>query len=456
MTWAETLAALTRLERLGIRLGLDNVRAVCRELGHPERAYRVVHVAGTNGKGTTAATIAALARAHGIRAGLATSPHLVDIRERIVIDGRAVGRDEAAAAWGRLAPFVDRHGMTYFEATTLLAFEAFAQAGVELAAVEVGMGGRLDATNVVSPDLAIVTGVARDHERELGSELASIAREKAGIFKPGVPALVGDVRPAEVGAALAEVAGRVGAPLVRLDDEIRWSVRAVDPGLTRFDYASDGPSGNAATETRLDDLAIPLTGEHFAAGAALGLRAWERLAAGGAAPALEEAAVRAGLAAFPLGGRGEWREAAGAPHLFDVAHNPAGCERLAATCRAIGRGPAALVFGALADKAWPSMLDALRPAASRTWICDLATAGDRRLTRSAAMPEILQRGAAWAASVAEGLAAAQGAVRGGEAGFVLVAGSFHTVGEALVALGLAADGEPYAPRGSGAGLAVAR
>ena len=437
MTYAETLAALARLERFGIRLGLDNVRAVCAELGHPERAARVVHVAGTNGKGTTAATVAALAAAHGVRAGLATSPHVVDIRERVHVDGRPITPEAMAAAWARLAPHAERRGMTYFEATTLLAFEAFAQARVELAAIEVGLGGRLDATNVVLPELALVTGVSLDHERELGSDLAGIAREKAGIFKPGVPALVGEDGPRAVGAALAEVAVRVGAPLARLEDEARWTVRGVEPGRTRFDYAS--------AEARLDDLELPMTGAHFAAGAALGLRAWERLAGDGRVPPLAEEAARAALAALPLGGRGEWREVDAVPHFFDVAHNPAGCERLAATCRALGRGPAALVAGALADKAWPAMLDALLPVASRAWLCGLATAGPRRLARQEAEREIGARGVAWAESVAEALDLARGAVRSGEAGFVLVAGSFHTVGEVLVALGLACEGEPYAP-----------
>jgi dihydrofolate synthase/folylpolyglutamate synthase len=327
--------------------------------------------------------------------------------------------------------------MTYFEATTLLQFEAFARAGVELAAVEVGLGGRLDATNVVAPDLALVTGVARDHERELGSDLAGIAREKAGIFKAGVPALVGDPEPAEVGAALTETAARVGAPLARLADEARWRVRGVEPGRTRFDYVSDG--------ARLEDLDLPLTGAHFAAGAALGLRAWERLAGAGAVPPLDADLARAALAALPLGGRGEWRVVEGVPHLLDAAHNPAGCERLAATAAALERGRAALVFGALADKAWPEMLDALLPAAARAWACDLETAGPRRLTRAEAEPVIAARGIAWAGTVAEGLAAARAAVLAGDAAFVLVAGSFHTVGEALVTLGVAREGEPYTP-----------
>jgi dihydrofolate synthase/folylpolyglutamate synthase len=432
VTYERVLAALERLEHFGIRLGLENIRAVCAELGHPERAYRVVHVAGTNGKGTTAATLAALAQAHGARTGLYTSPHLVDFRERIRIDGRSIAPDETAAGWERIAPFIEERGMTYFEATTLLAFDRFAEAGVELAVVEVGLGGRLDATNVVAPELAVVTGVARDHERELGSELGGIAREKAGIFKAGVPALVGDPEPHEVASALAAAAAEAGAPLAHLDDEARWTLRGVEPGRTRFDYAS--------SDGLFEDLALPLTGAHFGADAALGLRAWERIARGSpvAGPA-----VRTALAGLGLGGRGEWRIVDGVPHLLDVAHNPPGCERLADTVAALGQGRAALVFGVLADKDWEAMLDALSPVAAHAWLCDLATAGSRRLAREVAAEGIARRGIAWAESVEQALAAARAAVAAGEAGFVLVAGSFHTVGEALVALGLAVPGEPY-------------
>jgi dihydrofolate synthase/folylpolyglutamate synthase len=446
VTYQDVLAALQRLERFGIRLGLDNMRALCAELGHPERASPVVHVAGTNGKGTTAATVAALARAHGVRAGLATSPHLVDVRERIQVDGRPISPQDAVRGWERIAPFIERRGMTYFEAVTLLAFDHFARAGVDLSVVEVGLGGRLDATNVVVPELAIVTGIGRDHERELGSELGTIAREKAGIFKPGVPALVGDPEPAEVASSLAAAAAAVGAPLARLADEARWAARDVQPGRTRFDYASG--------DARYVDLSLPLTGAHFAGGAALGLRAWERLASASVVPVASDPAVRAALERIPLGGRGEWRLVDGVPHLLDVAHNQPGCERLAATVGRLGRGRPALVFGALADKGWPAMLDALTPVVARAWLCDLATAGSRRLAREVAAAEIERRGVAWA-TVGEALAAARAVVAAGEAGFVLVAGSFHTVGEALVALGLAAPDEPYEPAWSAPALAEA-
>jgi dihydrofolate synthase/folylpolyglutamate synthase len=439
VTYEEALAALDRRELFGIRLGLENVRAIFDRLGRPELAYPTLHVAGTNGKGTTAAALASLAQAHGLRPGLYTSPHLVDFRERIRIDDLPVERAEVIAGWERIASAVEERGMTYFEATTILALDYFARARVDLAVIEVGLGGRLDATNVIRPEVAVVTGVARDHERWLGESLSAIAREKAGIFKPVAPALVGDPGPPEVRAVWTAAAAAVGAPLAFLPEEVTWSVRSVEPGRTRFDYGSP--------TLRLDELELPLTGSVFARAAALAVHTWERLAnaPGPVVPEIDEARVRSALAGLTLGGRGEWREVGGIPHLFDVAHNPAGCERLAATVGELGRGRAALVFGALADKAWPRMLDALAPATARAWVCGLETAGARRLMREDARAEVEGRGMTWSETVAQALAAAGDEVARGKAGFVLVAGSFHTVGEALVALGIAAPGEPYAP-----------
>ncbi|MCI0632931.1 MAG: bifunctional folylpolyglutamate synthase/dihydrofolate synthase, partial [Actinobacteria bacterium] len=196
--YRKALAALHRLERFGIRLGLEEMRAVCAAAGHPERAAPTLHVGGTNGKGTTVAALAALGTAHGLRTGCYTSPHVLDFRERIRIDGDPISEDDVGEAWGRVSARVRENGLTYFEATTLMAFDHFARAGIDLAVVEVGLGGRLDATNVVRPEVAVVTNVARDHEPQLGRELAGIAREKAGIFKAGIPALIGDARPEDV------------------------------------------------------------------------------------------------------------------------------------------------------------------------------------------------------------------------------------------------------------------
>ncbi|HUP01240.1 MAG TPA: Mur ligase family protein [Gemmatimonadota bacterium] len=443
--YAEALHALEALQVFGIRLGLDNVRAYCAAAGHPERRYASFHVAGTNGKGTTAACLAAIGTRHGFRTGLYTSPHVVDLRERIVVDGRPIEGGDLVAAWDRIAPFVTAREMTFFEAVTLIAFEHFAAEQVELAVLEVGMGGRLDATNVVTPRAAIVTNVARDHERHLGVDRPAIAREKGGIFKPGVPALVGEPGPPEVRAVLSAAASAGGARARFLPDEVAWSVRRLERAETVFDYDSraSSPLGGqrVAGALRAEAIGLPLMGAHFAGDAALALWAWE--VAGPAPP--DPHRLRAALSGVAPAGRTEWRHVDGVQYLFDVAHNPAAAGRLSAALGATGCGRSAIVAGILADKEWPAMLDRLEPAAARVWLCGVETASaDRRLGSREAAPLLAARPwVVWADSVAEGLAAARAAVAVGEAEQVVVTGSFHTVGEALLALGLATPGEPY-------------
>ncbi len=432
--YPSALSALYRLEAFGVRLGLDNVAAYCAAAGHPERAWPAFHVAGTNGKGTTATCLAALGRAHGLRTGLYTSPHLVEFRERVRIDGRPISEAGFLDAWNRVGPFAEARSMTFFEAGTLIAFEWFARRKVDLAVLEVGLGGRLDATNVVRPELSVVTNVALDHERHLGGDLASIAREKAGIFKPGVPALVGDPRPHEVRSSLATVAAERGAPLGWLADEARWMLRAEDATGSVFDYESG--------HGRIDDLWLPLPGSHFVADAALALRAWER-SRGAIAPDV----ARTALAASAPAGRMEWHSTGAVPVLLDVAHNPAAVLRLVATLARLGSLRWTFVAGFLADKRWAQMLDALLGLAPRGRLCGLETANaGRRLGMEEAAPALAQRpGVRWSETVGGALEDARADVVAGTADAILVTGSFHTVGEALVALGVAARGRPYEP-----------
>ena len=430
--YRSALSALHALEAFGMRLGLENVADYCAAAGHPERAWPALHVAGTNGKGTTAASLAALARRHGLRAGLYTSPHLVDFRERIRVDGEPISRQGFVAMWDRVGSFAPERSMTFFEAGTLMAMEWFAERRVDVAVLEVGLGGRLDATNVVKPELSIVTNIALDHERHLGSDLATIAREKAGIFKPGVPALVGEADAPSVREALAAAAHERGAPIGWLHEEVRWEIRSAEVGWTTFDYESD--------RGRLEGLTLPLAGEQFVADAALALRAWERWHG-----ELDPVAVGAALAAAPPPGRMESRSVGAVPFLFDVAHNPAAVNRLVAVLPQTAGARWTFVAGILADKRWEEMLDALRRFAPRGRLCGLATAnpGRRLSAREAAAALAARPGVAWADSVGEGLAAARKDVEAGLADAVLVTGSFHTVGEALLALGLATEGEPY-------------
>src|SRR5213082_1803365 len=217
----DPLSYLFSLEQFGIKFGLENISAIVAALGHPERAFASVHVAGTNGKGSVTAMVDAALGAAGRRSARYTSPHLVDLTERFTIDGRAIDEPSLVAAVDRVRRTVDALRAdgtldvqpTFFEVTTAAAFELFRDARVEVAVLEVGLGGRLDATNVVSPIATAITSIAFDHQLHLGTTLGAIAREKAGIVKPGVPLVVGPLE-REAEDAIAAIAAERGAEVI--------------------------------------------------------------------------------------------------------------------------------------------------------------------------------------------------------------------------------------------------
>lgn len=429
--YEKVLSDLGRLEPFGIRLGLANMTAACAELGNPEQAFRSVHISGTNGKGTTALCLARIATEHGLVTGCYTSPHLVEFRERIQVDGQSIEQEEVVDSWTTLKPIVRQRGMTYFEATTLLAFDHFARRGVDLAVVETGLGGRLDATNVISPELAIVTNVSFDHESHLGGSLSSIAREKAGIFKPGVRVVIGDPSPIEVGSTLRAVATRVGSEL-KASSATPTMIDEISLSSTKFRCMADAVVSRS--------LEIGAVGGHFAQDACLAVLAWTELAL---APT-DEARLLSAIASVALPGRGDLQDIEGVPVLFDVAHNPAAITRLCETVEASGR-QSVFVLGFLSDKEWLPMLDRARRTAKEVWLCHLNTAEpDRRLHRSDAEQALRTRSdVRWAESVSAGFSAGIDQVRRGFAELVVISGSFRTVGEGLLAAGIGIEGEPY-------------
>ncbi|CEP01932.1 hypothetical protein PBRA_002196 [Plasmodiophora brassicae] len=213
MSFEAVLARL--LASKPVKLSLDNVRALRSLLGCPDKAYKTVHVAGTNGKGSVATKIAACIRMSGFRVGLYTSPHISCFRERISVDGVLISEDQVAAGLGDVFAVCDANRIlpTFFEATTMLAFKHFKHEKVDFAVVEVGLGGRLDATNIIEPDLCVITSISLDHSRILGSTIGEITREKAGIIKPKVPVVIGPKVPYDV---TYEVARSLNSPLIRV------------------------------------------------------------------------------------------------------------------------------------------------------------------------------------------------------------------------------------------------
>lgn len=396
------------------KLGLERVEAFLAALGDPHRRLRVLHVAGTNGKGSVCASLDVMLRASGLRVAKYTSPHLVDFRERFVIDGRRVEEEAIVAFLERWTPTVDRLGATFFEATTAMAFQLFADAGVDVAVIETGLGGRLDATNVVTPLVAGVTGIAIDHTEWLGTTREQIAPEKAGIYKRGVPAIVGEPD-AGIRRLLASEAARRGADPIRIvADEGRIEEIEVSAVGTRFRWVRGD---------REETITTGIPGRHQANNAVVALTMLDALPDDLRMPMA--LAVEA-LATVSLPGRfsrsGDW--------IFDVAHNPEGASVTAESLRAIGpRRPVTALLSILGDKDWRRMIGALGPVVDHLILTNAPTAPASRAWDARAVLAFAQ-GEGWPCELVEDFDAAL-QLAAGRGGTVLVTGSFHTVGDAM-------------------------
>lgn len=417
--YRDALAYLFARTGGGSTYGLERTRALLAALGNPHRAVPAFHVAGTNGKGSTVAALVALLGAAGRRVAAYTSPHLVDFRERIVVDGAPIAADAVAAFVARWTPVAEQIGATFFEVTTAMAFDHFARVGADVAVIETGLGGRLDSTNVVEPVAAAVTSIGMDHTELLGDTLDAIAGEKAGIYKSRVPAVVGEWN-AEVRGVLAEHARVRGAHPVRVVAE-ECAIRdvVVGPDGTRFTLAAPfAPNGLA--------LHTPLAGAYQARNIATALTV---LDAAGAPYRPAWDAVNVGLARTRLAGRLHHV----GRYLFDVAHNPDGARSLAAALPSLGVArPVHALVTVLADKDWRGILDALAPTVDRFVLSTAPTAPAGRVW-SPAEAAAYATAHGWPAEVVDDFDAAL--ARAGEgAGTVLVTGSFHTVGDAMARL----------------------
>ncbi|WP_300079259.1 folylpolyglutamate synthase/dihydrofolate synthase family protein [Propioniciclava sp.] len=346
-THAEIVSTLTaRWPEQRIGPGLARVAALVELLGEPQRGYPVIQIAGTNGKGSTALMIEALLRAAGLRVGRFSSPHLVDLTERIAIDGEPLSAEAFDALYADVLPLVemvDAHAidgipMTFFEVMTGLAYEAFAQAPVDVAIVEVGLGGVTDATNVADADVAVLCPIDLDHTHLLGTTPEQIAREKAGIIKPGGIAVSAEQRP-DVLAVLAERCAAAGVRLLVEGRDFSLIERSAAVGgqVLRLDTA-DGPVG---------DLFLPVFGAHMAANAALAVAAVEAFLGG---RALAADVLAEGFAHVEAPARLEVVRRSPAV-VLDTAHNPHGvAATLAGAEEAFGFAPLIAVVGMMADK----------------------------------------------------------------------------------------------------------
>jgi dihydrofolate synthase/folylpolyglutamate synthase len=336
---------LDRLAPLGMRLSLEPFRRLLAKLGEPQRDLPAVLVAGTNGKGSTAAMLQEILTRAGYRAALYTSPHLVSFTERIRIGDREISPDEVVAVADEISRRTDLAGvpLTFFEFVTVMAFLHFARQGIDIAVIEVGLGGRLDATNVVTPLVSVITTISKDHQAYLGPDELAIAREKGGIIKRRVPLILGKLS-ANVTDLLRGMAQERRAPAYSLGADFNFFLK--EDG--RFDY-----TGMQQNYSKLD---LALAGRHQRANAAVALASLE---AARARFPVDENAVRAGLQHVRWPGRLE--TVLQRPRVvLDGAHNPEGVEALIDELRRLPRaGKLKLLFATMADKEWQIMLRAL-------------------------------------------------------------------------------------------------
>ena len=407
----------------GVHWGLERTEQALAALDDPHRAWASVHVGGTNGKGSVTSTVASVLTRGGHRTGCYTSPHLCSFRERILVDGRALTEERLEAYAADVRDAIVRFRLTFFEAVTVLAMHAFREEGVEVAVMEVGLGGRLDATNVIRPEVAAVTNVAMDHADFLGNTLEQIAREKAGIIKPGVPFVTAEADP-DICRLMESLAEEVGAPFLH--------VPAPAPGTVEVE---DDHTGLAVETERWGRLEVrtPLVGYHQATNAALAMRVLEQL---GDRWRPSSTDVVEGIASVVYHGRDEVERIDGRTWLFDVAHNTAGILSLVDTVDRLDLPrPLVALVGVLGDKDWHRMLPPLLSRVDAAFLTQPPSAPEERRWDPQEAADVVD--ALTVVRVVDDfrLALERAAERAGQ-GTVVVTGSVHTVGSAMRLLGL--------------------
>ena len=405
MNYPEAIQLLYGLRLFGTKLGLDNTCRLAALSGDPQDRLRFIHVAGTNGKGSVCAMLESIYRTAGLRVGLFTSPHLVAFGERIQVDRQPIKEDDVARLVNELQlpvkEFPVDHHPTFFEVVTVMALRYFAEQRCDLVIWETGMGGRLDATNIVTPMASVITNVQFDHQQWLGQTHAQIATEKAGIIKPGVPVITATDEP-EARAVIAARARELNAPLTHV---------------------------KAVLATEVPDL--PLLGDHQRANAALAQTTVRVMQ--GQIP-VNDNDIQHGLRRVQWPGRLQLTHLEdGRKILFDGAHNAAGAQTLqAALDEHFPAAKPALLLGVLADKDWPAICESIAPLARR--ICLVPVSSMRTADPATLVPACQQANPAAPVTIHQSVKEALESMR--KEPFVLVTGSIYLVGEAMEHLGL--------------------
>jgi dihydrofolate synthase/folylpolyglutamate synthase len=421
----EMIDWLYGLQHFGIKLGLDNIRALLELLGHPEKSYRCLHIAGTNGKGSVAAMADAMLAASGVRSGLFTSPHLVRPNERIRIAGGDIEDDELHGLLGEMREMIDwalakgklETQPSFFEVITATALRAFAEHGVEAAVLEVGLGGRLDATNAVDADVCVVVSIGFDHVKTLGPTLERIAGEKAGIIKPGVPVVCGVIQQRAIDVLERTCRSR-GATLIDARSALRLT-------------SEEGGRYTVASKSRIyPDLRCSLPGRHQIDNSRVAIAAFEILMKKlGLTP--DPAGVAKGLATVRWPGRLQWVEPGNgmARLLLDGAHNPSGIAAVCHFLRTMNSPPPVLLCGATSGKPLDELLGPLAELVDGVVITRPPV--ERGLDPEEVANEVKPLFGKIATAVEPADALRIAARMAGDERYVLVTGSLYLVGEVL-------------------------
>jgi len=413
VTYAEAVQFLYGLRLFGAKFGLENTFKLAALAGNPQDRLRFIHVAGTNGKGSTCAMLESIYRASGLRVGLFTSPHLRSFRERIQINRQWVAEMEVVRLVEELQPWLKQfpagHHPTFFEAVTVMALRFFAEQKCDLVIWETGLGGRLDATNIVRPLASVITNIALDHEQWLGDTIEKIAAEKAGIIKPETPVVTSADDPGAL-AVIEKTAREKNARMFKIEQ------------ASRFFGAGETP-------------ALPLLGDHQRLNAALALATVQALQ--GKIP-VNGVTIRAGLETVNWPGRLQLvTRTSGQKILLDGAHNAAGALALAGALeKHFGGRERTLILGVLQDKDWRQICDTLAPLASKIYTVPVAS--DRTADKEELAMACRRANASAKVLACDSVAAAMGKASPDD--FVAVAGSLYLVGEALELLGLSPSG----------------
>jgi dihydrofolate synthase/folylpolyglutamate synthase len=425
MSYQRTIEYLYGLQQHGMKFGLDNIRRLMSIFGNPQLAFRAVHVAGTNGKGSTSAMIESILRTSGVRTGLFTSPHLLSFTERIRINGREITEEEVISLAEEVrsaAGEIDDFSPTFFEVVTTMAFLHFRNSGVEWAVSETGLGGRLDATNVIVPEVSVITRIGLDHCDFLGRTLREIAGEKAGIIKAGVPVVSAD-QDAEAADVVAEKSAEKGSELFSFGKEFTAGLISESLDGITFHYSGSGT---------FQDLRVPLAGDFQMVNASLAVKAAEVLFS--RFPGLH-ADVQKGLADVRWPGRLELVKD-DPPMLIDGAHNPQAAVVLSKNLKKIALPKykrIILVMGAMGDKDVEGLIEPLLPLAAEVLFAAPAYGRAASPERLAAAAAKMGHASIVAPGVAEAILKAEELWQPGD--LIVITGSFYTIGEAKEFLG---------------------